>query len=463
MMKKFFVLLTVLVVVFCVFANVAGQVALAATTRDGYVLDDLTRDETFDLSLYPVKYTGRDLSLITIAESVDNELVLYVYQPYTAKTYYAKSVRMCTQLNGEYEFGNTSDYPLTCVSHRGVFYKYVVVGYSVSSSIVRHYNIVQLMRNYISGVDTDAMYDDTINAVPFEVAKQFTFTDTANGTVITEKELEVVRITSEYCGFVRYTSQQAFNVGALSYPYTYYDRYFAAIDTDKQIDDLLEAKVSYFKIPVTKIWSETSFRFGVAGITIDTLYSAGQVVYTANDSKRYKAKYGARTFTWSQIQTVPQFLNSLTAGSEIMQGVSSGVSTFDYSVVSAAQMQKIEGATWVLNYAETESHYQPTAWTNIIGASYDATSQYDGYMVTNLSILEFAFVTDGTFYRLGVVNGERSAASNTDGDNAFYEDKPKSDTDVLKAILLLVGVSLLAVVVVWVTVKVIGVVKRNKR
>ena len=57
-----------------------GQTAYAESGYSG-VLDDLQKDDSFDESHYPAIADDYSLKLIQIAESVDGELFLYVYQP----------------------------------------------------------------------------------------------------------------------------------------------------------------------------------------------------------------------------------------------------------------------------------------------------------------------------------------------------------------------------------------------
>ena len=175
-MKKLLVLFAVLIVVCVAFVPLFGAAVAVAesTSTEAGVLEDLQRDPNFDASEYPSCNSGRDLSLITIAETSDQQLVLYVYQSNASIKYYAKSVRMSTRVSDN-QFEDTTDYSLRCLDRNGVFYKYLVIGYHVSDDPVRHYNIVQLMRNFVSGVDAQSRYDNSINAVPYIVSKQFVF------------------------------------------------------------------------------------------------------------------------------------------------------------------------------------------------------------------------------------------------------------------------------------------------
>lgn len=57
--------------------------SLTAVYADGYseVLSDLRKSENFNMSDYPARQDDYSLKVITLAESEDNELFVYVYQP----------------------------------------------------------------------------------------------------------------------------------------------------------------------------------------------------------------------------------------------------------------------------------------------------------------------------------------------------------------------------------------------
>ena len=443
-----------MVVILVTFSTFGEVFALAETTQEGDVLDDLNRDETFDSTLYPSSLSGRDLSLITIAESVDNKLILYVYQPYTENPYFARKVRMSNTFQSANNTGvGVTDYTLKCLSHNGVFYKYLVEGYTVSNIRNRYYNIVQLSRNYIPNVDYQALYDNTIQGVSFEVARQYVFNGYGDNTVITESELEVVTVTDKYCGYVRYPAGFAFMASAAC------DSHFIAFSTDKQIDKLYEADVTY----ITQSYEKRDHD-GIVHESFGTPSSAQKVTLnSSNMSASYQGTgIAAAHFAWERIENVQAFFDNVDS-TAVYTGVLFDV-TWGTPLTSEAR-EAISSKQWVLRFLETPYLYE---YYHLDGWQY--LTNLSRTLVSAESILRLKCVTNGVAYNLGVVDNYQAEGLNPSNgithETEFNPKLPLLGTDwekILRAVLLLVGVVLLAVVVVWVTVKVIGVVKRNKR
>ena len=71
----------------------AANVAFAEDKTATEVLEDLSRDKSFNPDNYPTKTDDYSLQIIQLAESVDKELFAYVYQPSgKAKDFKASSI-----------------------------------------------------------------------------------------------------------------------------------------------------------------------------------------------------------------------------------------------------------------------------------------------------------------------------------------------------------------------------------
>ena len=118
------------------------------------VLEDLQKDPKFDATKYPAKADDTSVSLIQIAESEDNELFLYVYQPSDAKIdLKCKSVSIHIGYSVDGSGLDPVPYDLKLVSENGVFDKYLVNGFTLPKEACRYYNVVALYREYNSVVD----------------------------------------------------------------------------------------------------------------------------------------------------------------------------------------------------------------------------------------------------------------------------------------------------------------------
>ena len=153
------------------------------------VLDDLKQDSTFDETLYPVVADNYTLSVITVAESENLQLFVYVYQPsYGSKTLVASSINISTDINNKLQFTN---YKLNLLSQDGVFQKYVVDGLIVNGDEVRYYEITSIFRVWDSVIDKDIepTNDNTIDEVGFAVGKQYKFENISGRIDISVKDI----------------------------------------------------------------------------------------------------------------------------------------------------------------------------------------------------------------------------------------------------------------------------------
>ena len=160
-----------------------APVAYAEGTEYSNVLDDLQKDETFDISQYPADDGDYTLYVEQVAESTDGELFLYVYQPYTGTDYdlTAASVNISTGINDNLYYVN---YKLSLLNSSGVFHKYLVEGFEVKADALCYYDISAVYRNIYSDIDDGLAEGDTgtIGGYAIEVAKLFTAC-TVNGEV----------------------------------------------------------------------------------------------------------------------------------------------------------------------------------------------------------------------------------------------------------------------------------------
>lgn len=134
------IVLTVVLAAAIVFGGgFIAPVAYAEGAEYSNVLDDLQKDETFDISQYPADDGDYNLYVEQVAESTDGELFLYVYQPYTGTDYdlTAASVNISTGINDNLYYVN---YGLMLLNSSGVFHKYLVEGFEVKADALRYYD-----------------------------------------------------------------------------------------------------------------------------------------------------------------------------------------------------------------------------------------------------------------------------------------------------------------------------------
>ena len=235
MIKKF------LAGLFCLLSTITGivpagaAVASAAETPEieyTSVLDDLQQDENFDVTSYPYITEDYSLQVITIAESVNDELFVYVYQPAgPAITLEAASINISTDAENVDTYHN---YTLSTLSIAGVFQKYKVNDFSLPENEERVYEISSILRPFNEKIDKAPAEGQTIDEVSYAVGKRFKINDDGMSVV----DVELITVTDKYVGFMRYSTPNIF-------ARTGCDVHFVAFSTDKKIDMLLEADVYY--------------------------------------------------------------------------------------------------------------------------------------------------------------------------------------------------------------------------
>ena len=137
------------------FQSIPYRVILtSAASNYTSALFDLEKDENFNLIDYPSDLEDNSLSVITVAESSNLLLFVYVYQPCAAmRTHVATSINISRVVDGKVDFIN---YKLHLVDQTGVLQKYVVEGITtVNSSFVRCYEISSIYRVYDYNIDSE--------------------------------------------------------------------------------------------------------------------------------------------------------------------------------------------------------------------------------------------------------------------------------------------------------------------
>ena len=373
------------------------------------VLDDLKEAPNFKTEDYPLIAGDSSLRVIHLAESIDNELFVYVYQPGGAEVdLRASTINISTALRTKAVFYN---YDLTYLNSNGVFYKYKVADFSVSDKSERCYEVSSIFRAWNSAYDEPLSNGNTVSEVPFQVGKQFVYTTDSNGNdTLTVEDTEYIEITNKYVGYVRYTDATAsFGIA----DYTNFDAHFVAIDTNRKMDELLEADIFFKQDSYTKIQ-----RPNTSGTSYDTeefwTDPEKKYVYIDFEDKAY-ASYGdvfvSHERVWDRIQTTSEFLSQ--ANKEVIYQFPGFKTTSTLKFTDEAY-EALSQTKWVLSFVETESY---TSFNNLGG-----TIRTVKYHVGDVSLLRLKFITDGEVYDLGVVDNKQSGSKDPSGEMDFELD-----------------------------------------
>jgi len=372
-----------------VIASALTVSAAGSTNNYSGALADLGKDDTFDKSLYPLVEGNKSLSLIQIAEGSQNELYIYVYQPGGMTDIVASSINISKE-HKDLDFKN---YTLTLISQEGVFHKYLVNGFTVSSDEERYYEITSIYRTAMDG--EDATSDDngnTITEISYPVKRSFKLTDDS----VYVEDLDVISVTSKFVGFMRYPKGTFLFPGEKDI-----DVHFVAFSTDKQIDKLLEADVYYTQQSFAKLGASGEITFGEKEPKYSYLKFGDTIDYDGG-------KWYSNTYSWNVIESVDDFLLSETVDKVIYESRVFDVSQ-SATKISDESKAFIQEQEWVLRFAHTD-HYEKMMGNAVPYLNEEYT------IVGDVSLLRLAFETDGVYYNLGVIDNKQSGDNTPDND-----------------------------------------------
>ena len=403
---------TLLLSLFCVFQSVHTKTANAEETTVAYtdVMTDLTKSGTFNVTDYPSDESDYTFKLIQVAESSDDELFLYVYQPsHATKDLIATSVNLSATADDTLD---NHIYHLTLVSTHGVFDKYVVEGLEIPSSTVRIYNITSLYRDFDKDIDSPTGTDNTISEIACNIGKKWTAVSAGDDVIYVEETIETIEVTGQYAGFVRYYDDSLFGGDD-------YDSFYVGFKTDKKIEDLLSARV-YAK--VSKKTSKWDIYFGVyAGQ--GSSYSEPEekyfdVVRGEEDSFKTSGLVFNETYVWDQIQTLDEFYSESKAS---------------YNMTKEEAKNHMD---WVLRFFNAPCEEKESTFMGF------GEKKQTSYVVKDVSILQLTYKENGVVHVAGVVDNMTTGS-----------EKPSvevgQDFDWLAEVLgWILGIGLLALLVV---------------
>ena len=375
-----------------------STITLCATSTTNYsgVLEDLQKDPNFDESIYVEDNNNYSISVIQIAESVNKELFVYVYQP-------AQRMVKTTSINISTTTGEAIkpiNYELQLIDSSNTLYKYLVVDFVVSDDTVRYYNIPSIFRLYNIAIDDELDNDNTVSEVVYEVAKLYTLKTVDNQIVYDCQATEVVEIVDKYVGFVRYDSDREWtSIGGTL------DSHYVAFSTDRDIDMLYEADVDF----VSRSYTATgnNYTYEDSEDKSVTVSYHERVEYEDGLFKKHK-------YIWQRISTAKDFVSN----NDLSSDVEEDILTMQY----------------VLQFYETA--YTETPVVSVPGSN---LKNAKGTQVTDVTILRLKFEENGEVYNLGVVDNKQSGDTTPDNaDDDLWEK--------LKKILIIVGIVLLCVV-----------------
>lgn len=424
--KQILSCITAIILVICtVFAAVQMPiVARAEGVVYSGVLEDLKKDGSFNEGNYPIQADDYSLQIIQLAESVNKELFVYVYQPSgKAKDLKASSINISTTINDDISYHN---YKLEYLSSSGVFYKYKVIGLTVKDDSARYYAITSIYRPFDESIDTQASGGNTVTEKEYAVNKQYCFGEINGKPYVNCVDIETIVVTDKFVGFVRYQDGFKLYVGAC-------DSHFVAFNTDKPMDKLLEADVYY----TTQEYSRSFVVFVGENETFgDKSDNYAYLKYTDKVEHNGGGLF-AGTYKWDRIQTVEDFIANENKDN-IYHGA---VIDVNYATkLTDSAMAELQGKKWVLRFAETD-------YSLITGQGSNSSFST---IVGDVTILRLKFETDGITYNLGVIDNKQTGGKDPSNQTDIDVSLNNKGKTILYLIMLILLVVLLAPVLPYI-------------
>ena len=417
-MKK---IVFVVVLIAIMLSLVPASVVFAEDAVYSDVLADLQKDESFDVSNYPIDNTDYLLHLFQVTESTDKELLVYVYQPCVEKDFRASSINISREVEDNISYRN---YPLQYLNHSGTLYKYKVSDFEVYSSAVRYYNITQIMRPFDSNIDSDPGNNNTVSEVPCPVAKQWAFYK-VNGNLCVEcLDIETITITDKLVGFIRYSN------GGFIFPpnNACIDSHLVAFSTDRQIDELKEADIQYCYQSRSFNSANTSSSSPELEESLGEVHTS-DVVTLRNDQTvvSQSDRLFAHKFRFNRIQSVEDLLRE-----EDVQVLYNGafINISQNVEFSTEARFALQNKQWVLRFLETD--------VTEVG-EYSHFNRYTTTRVSDVIILRLKFVTDGVVYNLGVVDNKQTGSTDPLAQTQTSVDFADDIKDLFKIFLIILA------------------------
>ena len=427
-MRVFFNRIAVLIVTLCVFLTGAQSFSAVAAeenkTASG-VIEDLSKDASFNAANYPSNAKDYSLSVMQLAESTDKELFVYVYQPSGDKVR-ASSINISTTINDEISFFN---YPLELLNFEGTLFKYKVTNFEVKKDPVRYYAISSIYRPFDASIGDKKSGNNTINEVNYAVNRQYCFGEINGKPYVSCVDIETIVVTDKFVGFVRYPDGFKLFTGAGAC-----DSHFVAFNTDKKIDKLFEADVYYTTQKVSYDFftedSPFSIKFG------DSKTDNYAYLKYTDKVEHTGGGFFAGTYKWDRIQSVDDFIKTedrttVYYGAVINSKVS--------SKLSDEALNDLKGKKWVLRFTETSYNKAPRSGMGAATYYHAETT-----MVGNVTILRLKFETDGITYNLGVIDNKQTGSTEPSNSTDIKVEPNATGKGIIYLILFVLLLVLLA-------------------
>lgn len=457
--KYILILFSIVIMLFCGSGNTL-LVHAQKVNEYSDVFDDLRQDPNFKAEDYPsmtLDYwntinkdtiTDNDqamIEVIGIAESSDDELYIYTYQPLNYDLELtATAISMSLGYSKDGQDLQPKIYDLYLASSYGVYNKYVVEKLDVSDEPYRYYNIVTIYRSYNSLIDWKAPPSGA-EAYGHEygigVGQQWC-AYYQNDTIVYEMgTFETMEIKVDFVGNLEFNS--GLTIGNFLGSFEKNDLWFIAFHCDEyKIKHIYDADMEYkmrqmsFSVglgldgtptyyPMGSGWHDNPIKKGDADYETGG-FTTYPVTLKDTDKPSWQGDgLWAREYKWDTISTADDFIKNAKENNKM---------SLSDKMVKALETKTNEEPKWVFAFATSERQ--------VISGQY-ATSFFE-YDVSHVTILRIHFLDiHGDVYNLGVVSDRVNPDNTSDGSGSGIDTEAM--TEWFEKLLMLIGVVLLIV------------------
>ena len=397
------------------------EITTSAATLYSDVMTDLQIDPNFNPGHYSFNENEHKIEVIQIAESTSGELFVYTYQPNYSETHYKANylnmaLQSVTDQNLTYKL-----YSLEWLSNEGVFCKYVVKDFKVSTDTYRYYNIAGIYRPYDKNIDDSSSSEaiDTVQCKGYPVGQvwcAYYYNSILNYEMET---IEYTDITVHSTGTVRYYDGFSILFGATM---TECDAHYVAFSVKNfKIDKIYDADITYTTIPQTYIFNKNTGT-GTTTTDSDNIQTVNKTLSEFDTGSNEGTGLFGKKYEWNRISTAADFISDVKADSN--------------DNFSQSELEALENSDFVFRFLETE-YVQDNGYQIIVTTS---------TKVEKIGILRLHFLSEGKVYNLGCIGDLVGTDSTPDMEVTIGDNIQNSlEENPLLALILFVVILLLLI------------------
>lgn len=394
------------------------------------------------------------INVLQIAESEDDELFIYTYQPLNnVSNISASSINFATSENNIKDISfseNTTDfkkYALKCVSENGPFKKYKVEGFTVSNDYYRYYCISEIERPFDTLLD-DKISNETITDYKAHKVGQAWCCYYENGDLKYEMvTLDFVELTPTHNGELYY--EHGVTWGSLVGVETQCVSHYLAFNIENyDVDKIIDASIvfeyrDYIKTHTVEsgFFPAISSLFGKDTVYSSTTYPNGVNyktvpldIYETDVAEPKITGLFAKEYSWNRIMTGAAFVQQYKdQGGEWNETEENVVNSSQF--VFAFKETTLKSTQTIVNSGD--GIYATTVYqTTLVGTE-----------IAKVDVLRLKFMVGEDTYNLGVVMDTTTSDGKPDG----VADGLDIDFDFATGFEKLMAVVLLILIIVVIT------------